>query len=113
MIDEITISNLSNRLEGLHIDNGMVLSAKVNPRVYSKLIRKYHGSKFVYLIFENQDVVYVGSTTNLYQRMIAHSKDKNIDEVLLLQYDTYENMSISERTIIRDFKPRLNKTLYN
>ena len=112
MILDTTINTIADKLECLNIDNGIELTARIDINTHSKLLRQYKKANFVYFIIEGQQVIYVGSTTNISTRISQHKKDKVFSNVLLIKYDTYENMYFAEKAIINSFKPVRNKKIY-
>ena len=112
MILDTTINTIADKLECLNIDNGIELTARVDINTHSKLLRQYKKANFVYFIMDRQNIAYVGSTTNISARISQHKKDKVFNHVLLIKYDTHENMYFAEKAIISSFKPVRNKRIY-
>jgi len=64
---------------------------------------------FVYLLKENENVVYVGQSINI-SRPWEH-KDKKWDQVTLIGVPLNFNLNLIERLFIEKFKPKYNKGL--
>lgn len=65
----------------------------------------------VYFLIYESNVVYVGSTTCLNQRIKSHRRDLNkmFDRVLYLEFKSRDQMIEKESQFIRKFKPIYNK----
>lgn len=75
---------------------------------YNRLKNKIKGN-FVYRLIYNNEIVYVGKSTQLCVRLNKHSQDKNFDKIEIVQFDNEIDMSIAEIYFINKYKPRLNR----
>ena len=80
-------------------------------KAYWKQYRQYKISNYVYMLLDSRDnILYVGSTIDLYSRVLDNKKSKKFDRVVYVEYknlsrnDTYY---IEER-LIELHKPTLN-----
>jgi len=70
-------------------------------------IRKLKNKTGVYLLFEGEEVIYVGQTINLYTRIVGHNK-KSYTHVNWVELDERYLWEYEDR-YIKYFNPRLNK----
>ncbi|MBJ6120084.1 GIY-YIG nuclease family protein [Pontibacter sp. BT310] len=64
---------------------------------------------FLYLIFEGDDCVYVGETSNIFWRMAKHkAKCSDNSQVILREYMSKEEVLRLEKHFIRMLKPKFN-----
>ena len=65
----------------------------------------------IYFLIDKCEVVYVGQSVNIYQRLNSHRNDvkKDYDEVKLIEYRK-EELNNAEDKIISLFEPKYNKT---
>lgn len=61
----------------------------------------------IYFLIEGEEVVYVGQSICLEQRLATHSREKAFDRVAYLQVER-EDLNAVESAFIRYLKPRLN-----
>ena len=64
----------------------------------------------IYFLFENEDLVYIGKSTNIYSRLGAHTsagKTCKFDRVSAIQVDK-EHLAAVELAFIAAFQPKLN-----
>ena len=80
-------------------------------KAYWKKYRQYKISNYVYMLLDNADnILYVGSTTDLYNRVLDHKKSKEFDRVIYVEYKDLSRNStyyIEER-LIEIHEPTLN-----
>ena len=62
----------------------------------------------VYLLIDDQQVVYIGKTTNLFQRVAAHQTDKQFDSIRFIRLH-HGDLDIWERELIAQMTPKYNK----
>lgn len=65
----------------------------------------------VYQLLLDGEIIYVGKTNNIHNRLVAHSKDKLFDKVLLAKCEDEVNQSALESTLIEIIRPPLNRSL--
>lgn len=63
---------------------------------------------FLYVLYDMGEVVYIGQTISLEQRLRMHRLDKRFDAVKSKAFSVYE-IDDMELEAIRRFKPRYNK----
>ena len=63
---------------------------------------------FVYFLADGNIVNYIGRTSNLYQRLIAHKNNKPFNEIYLCEYKTKHQSIQAEKNLIRYYSPKLN-----
>lgn len=62
----------------------------------------------VYFLVQRKRVVYVGRTTHLPQRLLAHTRDKQFDSVFYIDVDEADVAAV-EREMISDLDPPMNR----
>lgn len=67
-------------------------------------------STFIYFLLENNDVVYVGQTTQGISRPFNHYKDKDFDEIRLIYCNKNELNALENKYILK-YKPKYNKII--
>ena len=56
-------------------------------KAYWKQYRQYKISNYVYMLLDSRDnILYVGSTIDLYSRVLDHKKSKEFDRVIYVEY---------------------------
>jgi hypothetical protein len=65
---------------------------------------------FVYLLLQNNEVVYVGQTNSVGSRVSSHSRDKEFDRVSAIPVSKEQRLAL-ESALIRILKPKYNKTI--
>lgn len=69
---------------------------------------EYKGRFFVYFLVSNDEIIYVGRTRSLYERIVCHKQSYEFDKFQLIEYNTYEESLIEERDWIKYHQPRFN-----
>ena len=80
-------------------------------KAYWKQYRQHKISNYVYMLLDNADnILYVGSTTDLYSRVLDHKKSKKFDRVIYVEYKNLDRNSTyyREEKLIEIHKPTLN-----
>lgn len=65
---------------------------------------------YVYCLFQNKELVYIGSTTKIDKRIETHSKQKLFDRVRYCELPTRKDMLHLEEYGIYTLNPRMNRT---
>lgn len=76
-------------------------------------LKKYAKRLFVYFLLKDSIVVYVGRTSNLYQRLHRHKQFKDFDYVRILECNSKIELYRTEREWIEIFDPELNCLVYS
>jgi len=63
----------------------------------------------IYILFDGDEIVYVGQSKSPYSRLSAHQRDKHFSAVRLLPCLKHR-MSYWEKKLIKKYSPKLNKT---
>ena len=80
-------------------------------KAYWKKYRQHKISNYVYMLLDNADnILYVGSTTDLYNRVLDHKKSKEFDRVIYVEYKNLDRNSTYyiEEKLIELHEPILN-----
>ena len=64
--------------------------------------------KGVYLLYSYEQVVYVGKSTNVENRIAAHKNDKMFNSLVVIELDNDSDMHVLELFFINLFKPEYN-----
>ena len=62
----------------------------------------------VYALWDNDEIVYVGQSTQLGQRIMAHTKDKLFDSYSFFDCKSFEEMDSIESALIIQLQPKYN-----
>src|SRR5690625_2784038 len=60
------------------------------------------------LLWDNDEIVYVGQTQHLQRRISIHLKDKSFDEYSFVECENFIEMDSVELYFISKFKPKYN-----
>ena len=63
---------------------------------------------YVYFLWDNGEIVYVGQTHHLQRRLSIHLKDKVFDEYSFVECENFIEMDSVELYFISKFKPKYN-----
>jgi GIY-YIG catalytic domain. len=69
----------------------------------------YNSGTCIYFLCNKNQVVYVGQSENVHQRLLQHIKDKEFDSVFYLRVPA-NKMDKYEKSLIIHLKPKYNKT---
>lgn len=72
-------------------------------------LMKANGRNFVYLLEKNKNVIYVGRTKRIYDRLVSHKSKKDFDKIALLEFIDKGQCNEAEYYFIKYYKPSLNK----
>lgn len=62
----------------------------------------------VYFLFNNDELIYIGKSINIFQRLQSHLKDKYFDSYSFFKCDSEDNATKLEKELIIKLKPKLN-----
>lgn len=68
---------------------------------------------YVYVLYRDNKPIYVGSTTNIDQRIGAHSGRISFDTYRATEFETEDEARECEKAIIRTLRPEENKLFYD
>ena len=71
-------------------------------------LAEFKGIYFVYLIFRNDKIVYIGSSKNFYKRLKEHKYQKSFDYIELIEQATMQDALDNERKLLFEHKPEEN-----
>ena len=63
----------------------------------------------LYMLKDNNKIVYIGKSTALGVRLHEHKKDKKFNKVYYIKFNNRTNMELAEIYFIYKYKPRLNR----
>ena len=84
-------------------------SIRINAVDFSKKWECLQGKFIVYFLELDDDVIYIGRSVNIYNRLVAHKMDKYFNRIYIEQYETYDLMCKAERCLIKEYNPPLNR----
>lgn len=105
--DKNTVNYVFWKMVDLYFEGGFKREAIIKHVVH--LFKPYEF--YVYQLLKDGVVVYVGKTDRSHDRMIAHRKEKDFDEVKYLQCSGTKEQDIIENTCIYLMKPKYNKSV--
>jgi len=83
---------------------------------YDKIIsnrKRYRIISGIYFLIKDKEIIYVGNTVDLHQRLKVHSKDKDFDSYNFIKEKSRDKRLVLEYEFIKKFTPKLNKTTSN
>ena len=86
-----------------------MLGAVISWSEITQKLNKVAGRYFVYLLLQNDNVIYVGRSFNLSCRLSWHKYRKVFDRVYLAEYNNYEECCCAEKEITKYYSPSENK----
>jgi len=92
------VLNKINRLNDLDITE--------LPRIPYRKSLKFH----IYFLFYNEELVYIGKTTNIQKRLSFHFKNKTFNSYSVLEVKECD-LDLSERVLINKYLPKLNNDM--
>ena len=81
----------------------------INSKKYNEESKNRVKGNFVYRLIHNNEIIYIGKSTQINVRLTHHLRDKDFDTVEVIQFDNEVDMCISEIYFINKYRPRLNK----
>lgn len=81
---------------------------------YPSLHELPKSGRYIYMLFDGDDLVYIGQTKDPNSRLWSHQKDKDFDSVSLSTRGPYggllnkQSVSTLEKRLIRNLSPKLN-----
>ena len=88
-----------------------VISKKTYHKIGDFNIRwsEYKGRFFVYFLIYEDKIIYVGHTRSLYERIVCHKQSYEFDRFQLIEYNTYEESLLEEKSWIKYHQPKFNR----
>ncbi len=66
---------------------------------------------YIYKLYEDDHLIYIGQSSSLYQRLKAHKRDKTFSKTEIYMCQFYQNPDHLEAWLINKYQPHLNKNL--
>lgn len=89
------------------------MSFKLNPSenyiVFNEDVIDYG----IYLLYNNENIVYIGKSNNMKNRINQHKKDKEFNSVKCIIFKDEGLVNLYEPYLIQKYKPKYNKDLLN
>jgi hypothetical protein len=99
---KIIKSKTLNLIQGVNI----VVSMDVNEINNSLKILK--GFYYNYILCKNNNILYVGYSSNVYYRLVQHKNTKHFNKVILIELRNEHFARKLERDLINKIKPKSN-----
>ncbi len=80
-------------------------------RVHLEAYSESCAPRFLYFLLDGYEVVYVGQTKNIVQRIQSHRKDKIFDGVQFLRMPPRFHPLVLESAFIKKMNPKLNRVV--
>lgn len=84
---------------------------KLNPDKYYKVYNNPIDLDGIYLLYNNSEIVYVGKSNNIENRIKQHKKDKEFDSVKWVVFKDAGLINLYEPYFIQKYSPKYNKDL--
>ena len=96
----------------LELNQGMILARLVNQRFYceSKILESsisYDGLSGVYFLINDNKIIYIGQSKNVFARIHTHSMTKKFNKIAWVNCEL-KHLDIIESFYIHAFRPELN-----
>lgn len=78
---------------------------------FKELKTKHYGmikGHWNYALFEKNEIIYIGSSSHLAERLLTHKTYKTFDKVVVLEYKKRKTAFSQETYLINYFKPKHN-----
>lgn len=82
---------------------------KLQPQNYYTVINEPCSKEGLYILYEKDNIVYIGKSENIKSRVNQHKKDKIFDSVQSILFIDNANIDIYEPYLINKYKPKYNK----
>lgn len=63
---------------------------------------------FNYILISNNNIIYIGCSSNLYKRLYQHKRNKSFDKILLIEFENKKDAFNNENCLIKKYLPILN-----
>lgn len=63
---------------------------------------------FNYILISNNNIIYIGCSSNLYKRLYQHKRNKSFDKILLIEFENKKDAFNNEKCLIKKYSPILN-----
>lgn len=114
------IETFKNAIKDFEIFNILndVLEEKLSKSDYLSLKSKFYKSSLfsldnnlngVYRLYKNNEIIYIGKSKNIKNRLLSHNSDKDFDSFDYVEIDNNADKDLYEMYYIDKFKPILNK----
>ena len=92
-----------------HTFGNVLLCAVIGKQEIPKIPARVRYRNFVYMLTRNEEIIYVGRSTNLRLRLSGWKNCRDFDKVYLCEYLTHTENCQAERFYINHFKPAYNR----
>lgn len=114
------IETFKNAIKDFEIFNILndVLEEKLSKSDYLSLKSRFYKSSLfnldnnlngVYRLYKNNEIIYIGKSKNIKNRLLSHNYDKDFDSLDYVEIDNNADKDLYEMYYIDKFKPILNK----
>jgi len=85
-----------------------VFEATISWSEITNSLKKLKGRHFVYLLLKGSEVIYVGRSSNLYNRLVWHKYRKDFINIHLAEFKTHLDCRHAEKKIVKYYLPEKN-----
>ena len=86
-----------------------LLTATISKKDITNKLILCLGRYFNYALVKNDNIIYIGYTSNLYHRLVQH-KTKNFNDILIMEFEDETTARKNEILMIKSLHPQLNHT---
>lgn len=97
----VKVKGITNKSKGVEC----VLMSKSD---ITHVLKRAWGYFFVYVLSDNDNIIYIGASSNIYNRLMQHKGQKIFDTVLLIELPTKEDLRAMEKKLIMKYEPKYN-----
>jgi hypothetical protein len=87
------------------------IAFKINPDKYYEVFDEVLSEHGIYLLYHKDELVYIGKSSNIKNRVQQHKKDKDFDNVKCILFKDIGNINLYEPYLIQKYNPKYNKDL--
>jgi excinuclease UvrABC nuclease subunit len=80
----------------------------INKKDINVKLKRFNGVYFVYIIRMNDNIIYIGSSKNIYKRFKEHKYQKVFDSIEIIKCNSFSQALIKERELIFKHNPEDN-----
>lgn len=95
-------------LKGISNLVGVVDSAIMNRNEITSELKKVNGYPFIYVLAVGDEVVYIGYSSSLCERLRQHKTNKDFDKIVIIEMENRKVARLTERSLIKEYKPKHN-----
>ncbi len=95
----------------LHEYEYQEIMCKLNPDKYYTITNEIVSKNGIYILFKDNEIVYIGKSKNIKHRIQEHKKDKLFNNVKIILFKNEPDINLYEPYLINKYKPIYNNDL--